>query len=557
MHPKENSSSFWLAGTKTAKLVYVLLSGLLFWLAFPPYDQVYLLFVAFVPLLLLEDDLYYSPGHGSRGVWWWSILAFVTFNTLATWWVKNAALIGAVAGIMANTLLMATAFYLFHVVKKRSGERTALIALVSLWMGMEYLNLNWDLDFPWLILGNAFANTPVLVQWYSFTGVFGGSLWVLVLNILLFQGIKNLLLRRQQTEADERKLLGWRAFRSLFRAGILFLVPAIWSWSAYSSYQPQGIAAEVAVVQPNYDPYGAKFNEALFQNQLDTLLELTDRAMTPETRMVFWPETSIPEFIWLNRSGQSNWQADQIQHFLSNYAGPSLVAGASAITVYPENEAPAFARNLGNGQKYISHNSALFFQTGQPMGVYHKSMLVIGVEKMPYPKLLGFLNKLSVDLGGMTGQLGKQAEREAFRNGPVNAAPVICYESIFGDFVTGYVRNKGANLLAVITNDGWWGDTDGYRQHMAYARLRAIENRRDVVRSANTGISCFINQRGDVVQQTGWWEQTSLTGKVHLNEKLTFYSQYGDYLGRTAAFLGVLLYLIAFSKSRSAKRLKA
>lgn len=516
----------------------------------------YLLFVAFVPLLLIEDDLFYSERNRSGRVWLWSSFAFFLFNTLATWWVYYAALIGAVAGILANTLLMTGAFYLFHVVKKRSGERTGLMALVCLWMGMEFLNLNWDLDFPWLVLGNAFANVPWLVQWYSITGVFGGSLWVLVVNILLFQGIKYLLLGRQQADVEDRKQYQWRAIRASFRAAVLLLIPALWSIYLYSTYQPKGKFAEVAVIQPNFDPYGGKFNADFYQTQLDTLLKLTDRAIGPNTRLVCWPETAIPGYVWI-QPGAENWQENQIQHRLSYYDGVGLMAGASALHLYPkEVPAPEFSRSYGEEGRYSSHNSALFYLPGKAREVYHKSMLVIGVEKMPYPKIMGFLNSLSVDLGGMSGQLGKQKEREAFVVDNIRVAPIICYESIFGGFVTGYTRNKQANLLAVITNDGWWGDTDGYRQHLAYARLRAIENRRDLVRSANTGISGFINQRGDLVLTSRWWEPGSLTHQVQLNEELSFYAKYGDYLGRTAAFLAVLIYLIAFSKSRSAKRIK-
>lgn len=558
MRPKENSSSFWLASSRSARWFYVLLSGLCFWLAFPPYDQVYLLFVAFVPLLLIEDELFYTGGNQrSRNTWLWSGLAFLFFNILATWWVKNAAWIGAIAGITANTLLMTTAFYLFHVVKKRGGQRLGLLSLVSLWIGMEFLHLNWDFDFPWLILGNAFANTPWLVQWYSITGVFGGSLWVLVVNILLFLGIQQLLLRQSDTDSEERRFKGLLAFRVLFRAGVLLLIPTLWSLYTYNTYEAQGPSAEVAVIQPNFDPYGTKFNAGTFQEQLDSLLLLTDRALSPNTRMVFWPETSIPGYVRITDEIDRNWQVQQIRHTLSNYDGPSILAGASVLTFFPADvPAPAQSRPAQDGGSFTSHNSALFFSNYEPTGLYHKSKLVIGVEKLPYPALFRFLEIFSLDLGGMSGQLVKQKERGMFRQGLVKAAPVICYESIFGGYTTGYVRDKGANLLAVITNDGWWGDTDGYRQHMAYARLRAIENRRDVVRSANTGISCFINQRGDVTGQTDWWVATSLTQEVQLNEEMTFYTKYGDYLGRTAAFLAVLLYLIAFSKSRSAKKLK-
>src|SRR5207247_2436074 len=111
----------------------------------------------------------------------------------------------------------------------------------------------------------------------------------------------------------------------------------------------------------------------------------------------------------------------------------------------------------------------------------------------------------SIDLGGTSGSLGMQKERTVFKtqstiNNPQSAifiAPAICYESIYGDFLSAYIRN-GAEFIAVITNDGWWGDTPGYIQHENYARLAAIEFRRDIARSANTGISCFINQKGDI-----------------------------------------------------------
>jgi apolipoprotein N-acyltransferase len=228
----------------------------------------------------------------------------------------------------------------------------------------------------------------------------------------------------------------------------------------------------------------------------------------------------------------------------------------SAVTGYEQGaKLPDFARQHPNGGYYLPHNSALLYRNGAEPLVYHKSKLVVGVEKMPYPKVMGLLDAFALNLGGMSGTLGTQTERAVFQHAGIAAAPVICYESIFGGFVTSYIRD-GANLIAIITNDGWWGDTDGYRQHMAFARLRAIENRRDVARSANTGISGFINQRGDIVGQTGWWEQTTLTAQVHLNEELSFYTRYGDYIPRTAAFLAVLIYLISLARSRTKKSLR-
>jgi apolipoprotein N-acyltransferase len=145
--------------------------------------------------------------------------------------------------------------------------------------------------------------------------------------------------------------------------------------------------------------------------------------------------------------------------------------------------------------------------------------------------------------------LGKQDERTVFKSTDQKsvAAPAICYESVYGDFMTTYIR-KGANFIAIITNDGWWGNTDGHKQHALYAKLRAIENRRSIARSANTGISSFIDQRGDVVQASKWWEATSLGASINLNENITYYTDHGDYLTHwmIAVFIFMLLHLVYF-----------
>jgi apolipoprotein N-acyltransferase len=130
-------------------------------------------------------------------------------------------------------------------------------------------------------------------------------------------------------------------------------------------------------------------------------------------------------------------------------------------------------------------------------------------------------------------------------------APVICYESVYGDFVADYVKN-GATLIGIITNDGWWSDSPGHLQHLQYATLRAIETRRDIARSANTGISGFINQKGEITQQTGWWVQAVSRATVHLNEELTFYVRYGELIGPACQVLAVLL--LVFTLVRALNR---
>jgi len=554
----ENSLSFWLAADRRVRLVYALASAIMAWQAFPPYNLSVLIFVAWVPLLITEDQLYYQHGKDAgRHVWLWSALHFLLFNTLATWWIKNAAWIGAIAAILINTFLMSAVVYAYHRVKRNSGERTAWPVLVAGWLAMEHMNLRWDLDFPWLLLGNAFAGNPWMVQFYSATGVAGGTLWVWVVNILVFTGLRHLLLRRPLS-AEERTTRGWLAFRDLFRAALVLFLPLLVSLYLYRTHSDEGLpTAEVVIIQPNVDPYNEKFEAGTEAKQLDDLLRLSDQAIGRDTRLLLWPETSIPGLVWLPDSGALQPELQQIRHRLSYYEGLSLLAGASAITDWGMNppDQPA-VRRQASGRGYTVHNSALWLKNGDALGVYHKSKLVAGVEKLPYPHFFGLISRLiSVDLGGMSGQLGAQEQRSVFTAGTLRVAPVICYESVFGDYTTGYTRGpNGANLIAVVTNDGWWGETDGHRQHLAYARLRAIENHRYVVRSANTGISAAINARGDVLQQLPWWKAGWLRVRVALRDEQTFYMQYGDYLGRLGCFLFALLLLASWVQTKSHQR---
>jgi apolipoprotein N-acyltransferase len=167
------------------------------------------------------------------------------------------------------------------------------------------------------------------------------------------------------------------------------------------------------------------------------------------------------------------------------------------------------------------------------------------------------LGALVIDLGGASGSLGKQAERSVFSNkdSTATAAPVICYESVFGEFCAEYIQ-KRANFIAVITNDGWWGNTAGHRQHLRFSSLRAIELRRSIARSANTGISCFVNQRGDILQPTEYWQPAVLKADLQLNTEMTFYAAYGDYLGRIIAFLLVFVLISIAVKKKTTIQFK-
>jgi len=242
-----------------------------------------------------------------------------------------------------------------------------------------------------------------------------------------------------------------------------------------------------------------------------------------------------------------------IQEFLKENTHTAFIVGATTKREFAATDKiPGTARKFKNTDIwYDRYNTALQI-TANDVGFYHKSKLVLGVEKMPYYRYFKFLDHFAADLGGTVGSLGVQEEASNFSFHETTIAPIICYESVYPEYVSSYVQ-KGAQLLFIITNDGWWGNTAGYKQHMNYARLRAIENRRSIARSANTGISALINQRGDIIEHTKWWTPAVIKGTLKANSTKTYFTKNGDFIGRVAAFstiLILLLMLVSYLTSR-------
>lgn len=518
------------------------LAGLLLGLGFPDILPLpWLMFVGFVPLLLLEDRLS-KDGMRSRELYMLSYHGFLVWNIVATYWVGNSALGAGVFAMMVNSFLMTLPFMLFHLVK-RQLPRLAYGAFFSFWITFEYLHHQWELTWPWLTLGNSFAEFPVLVQWYEYTGVFGGTLWILGVNYLVFRWWK------QRSDAGFAK-------KGLIQVALLTFVPMIFSVILYQNYKEKGSSAEVVVVQPNYEPHYEKFSVPA-SLQMDRFLELSSREVGPETDYLVFPESSIGDYE--THEILDYPEVQRLMAFLEDYPGLQLITGANTYTIFRKGEEKsAFVRttvnNWGDTLYWERSNTALQLEAGATeVPVYKKSKLVPGPESFPYRELLFMFEPLVNKLGGTTVGVATQPERSVFTGPAGKIAPVICYESVFGEFFTGYIR-KGANAAFIVTNDGWWDNTGGHRQHLYFASLRAIENRRAIARSANTGISAFINQRGDILQATRYNETAAIKGEILLNEARTFYSVWGDLIARIALFMSILLVLNYLSKKIAAKK---
>lgn len=508
------------------------LSGILLslaWLGFPGWT----LFFAFLPLFYL-DQFFVEQKSNYRSVSFWghAFLAVLIWNLLTTFWIANATLTGALMAFLINSFAMSLVLWLAHIVRRNFRANLGYIALVAFWISFEYIHYHWDIEWPWLHLGNGFANNVKMVQWYEYTGVFGGTFWVLIMNIVLFKIGRNIQLKVPME----------KSIYPIFVFFVGLIVPLSISFLMYFSYVEKEDPKNIVIVQPNVDPYSESYDLESENKKMEKFIDLASTVTNNKTDFIIGPETVFENAgYWNEAQLQSNKFYLNLSGFIHKYSKAELVFGVSSFKFYRNKEEATTTARVQGDLIYDRFNTAIFIDRDGHDQIYHKSKLVVGVEKMPFTKYLGFLNDIVINIGGTTGSLGRQSEPSNFvsKDG-TQVAPVICYESIFGEYVTGYVQ-KGAELIFIITNDGWWKNTPGYKQHMSFARLRAIETRRSIARSANTGISCFINQRGDVFQPTGWWVEAAIKGTINANDKITFYVKYGDFIGRISLFIGVLL----------------
>ncbi len=496
---------------------------------------------AFIPLLFMEDIASQSK---QRHFWLWHYSAFVLWNSLSTYWVCNATIAGGIFAILANSAQMSIIFGIFRYSKKHLSKIVSYIFLASLWIAWEKVYHNAEISWPWLSLGNVFAKDIELIQWYEFTGSLGGSLWVWACNLSIFAIIKLCLTKR------------WTSYNSKAKYSIiistisLFILPIACSLYMYKTYEEKGDSFKSILLQTNIDPYN-KF-KALSQSEQDRILcdnidSLLNLHYKDSSILLIAPETFTNG---INLSSISNNQSYQkYQGILRKYPKAQLMFGASTYELIKSKSKPSYtARPYSEDYWYEVHNSAITTGAYRENEIYHKSKLVVGVEYMPYP---AFFNKIDEFIGPAFGRCVGQKERSILHfyqyndsldiTKSIEIAPIICYESIYGDYCREYIQ-KGAKALTIITNDSWWGDTAGYKQHLNYASLRAIESRRDIARCANTGISAHINQRGDIVSCTKWWQKDSLIADIKINDKITFFVKNGDFAGKLCSIIALLLF---------------
>lgn len=538
------------------KLLYAIITGGLLSAGWPYIGSITpVLFIALLPLLWID-----LGGENKRKPSFvYPYISFLIWNLVSTYWLYNVEggfvtkFFSFLMPSLLNAAIMALVWMFALRVSQKSKINMRLITLMCFWLAYEYFHLDWDLSWPWLQLGNAFALNTKYFQFYEYTGVLGGTMWVLLANFTL--------LKFALFAIGDVPKKSWVLFRGIASVAMV-CVPLWWSLSLHYTPSENQEKINVALLQPNIDPYTEKFSGKSHQLALQDLFDQIDEK-APNAELYVFPETTLQEPSRLTRMGDDFepvglWENNIAQSYSARVLRTQLVfgknadvlIGMSADSLMPKGTEASFVNRSipGTGLFYQSYNAALF-QSKLTDAYYNKSKLVPGVEQTPFASFFKYFKSVALDLGGTTGSLGTQDTRTVFASDYKNysIAPIICYESIYGDYVGEFVRN-GADVLGVITNDAWWAESAGHKQHLLMSKLRAVENRRWLVRSANTGISAFIDPNGEIISQSKYNEKTVLTQDVYTETQLTFYTRFGDYIGRLASFMVILLVLVNISK---------
>ncbi|MBE6202336.1 MAG: apolipoprotein N-acyltransferase [Rikenellaceae bacterium] len=509
--------------TTRKRLILVIISVILLSIGWLGLSGITLLF-ALVPLMIISEH-YSDSRRDFMRMMGWAAMTFLLWSIMTIWWVAIAHWSGPVTAGIVGTFWNLVAFMTYHYVSKRAPRALAYTLLATLWIATEYFYYSADvMTFPWLLLGHGFSNDIWAVQWYEYTGVFGGTLWAIASNISIFEAM------RSNTKVAK------------VRATIISIAPILISIAIYFMYNPSEERAMLSVVQPNVACYeDKKISKEDIAELVAELPDDTSCAILPESALCYVEEVPTPM-----DEKHIDGYANAMKGLFGGRDDISMIVGQSTVRLYGDNKATSTARKSEVG--YIDYfNTAIHVDhNGAVKDIYHKAKLVIGVEAMPE-----FVSSF-VDLGGVSGQLGWGKEHDVFSVDSMKIGPAICYEALYSDYFAGFVR-KGANVMAVISNDGWWGDTPGHKRLFDFCRLRAIETRRSIARSANTGISGFISPRGDVVGDLlEWDERGTLTESVELRDDITMYVRYGDWIARISIFAAVLslLYYVAYRVRR-------
>lgn len=500
--------------------VLLVLSGVCLALAFPPVDLVPAAFVGLVPFFFVLRNT------GATGFWSAfrpGLVAGVAFFTPLLYWLvflssqemDNPVVMSG--PLVLLVLLQASYWGLFSAgaIYVRGVLRAPdWIVFPVLWVAAEQLRSLFVLGFTWGALGHVGAEMPLWVQFASVTGVMGVSFWLVLVNALVL----DILASRG------------RRLALIAVAALVVVAPLVHGGLVVSGEHPER-SVRVAVIQPNI-PAEKKWDARFKQLSFDVLGGLTSEAASEGADLVVWPETAAPSYLLHEPED------------LEQVARVARAAGVAILTGCPD------VRFADDGGRVRTYNAAVLIDsTGTVLDTYSKIHLVPFGEFLPFETVFPILRR--VDFGEADFSPGQR--RTVFKTEKVRFAVFICFESIFPRLVRRFV-NEGAELLVNVTNDVWYGRTSMPFQHAAMAPMRAIENRRSLARSANSGVSLLCDQYGRVLKRLPIFQRGYLVGDLPVVSELTFYSRHGDVVPWAVTILAGLALSASWARGRRSRR---
>jgi apolipoprotein N-acyltransferase len=501
----------------------------------------WLVFIGFVPLL---NQLFKSLA-GFRQAFILSYLYILAWQIGSTFWLFKTNMLNVALLNVMNSIIPALIIAGASQLKRRYQDRvTAYIAILAAWLIMESMQHRGDLAFPLLTLGNALGDWPMLIQWYEYTGVLGGTVWIWSVNFLFTEAYIHY--------ASNKNLKA----RLIAIGASTCILPIVASSFIYQYDNKAHETVEIVSIHPHLDCYTEKYQMPV-DSIIDHYLTLSNPLLTERVDFLVWPETAVPDGGWLETIKQDPlWQ--RVEDSLSRFPKLNLITGAvmyDLVRGNSEKHLPLVRFQEHSGLFYKTHNAAIQLRKGSPPQIRAKQKLVAFEETLPYPNILGFLDGLIPSLGDFAFSSFPDINAVFSNADGVRATPLICYETAFGSATAQYARN-GAGLLMVLLNEGWYRNRFGARQFMRMSQIRAIECRRSVARSSNYGVSGFIDPWGKVVSATAASAPLALKANLPIVKRQTFFVKHNEWLGLPilAMFIGGLLLRVAYCAKGYKKR---
>ncbi len=530
-------------------------TGILLALAYPPIPTGALAFVAFIPFFFLFEEI---------GTYWrgfrYAYFAFFVLNVLTLYWTggfthgrDSYMMIAGGLLLLAHPFFFCVPILAFICIRRAFGYRAAVLAFPFLWVAFEYLHASTELSFPWLTLANTQTYDRDAIQFISITGSYGLTMWILWINVLTYSALSSVGPR------------GWRTRRVILPiAGAILLLTAVelYGSGVISASKTEDEGSEippfrVALIQPNIDPFEKWAGSP--SASLDILGDMTRQAARTRPDLILWPETAIPFYVTLSPPGSSPF-VRTIKGMVDSTDTPLLTGMPEMLYFQPGDHPPKSSKRDAQGNAYETFNASMLIapQTDE-IQRYEKIRLVPFAERVPFSEQLSFLNAMRWNFGLGGWGIGRDTTVFSVRARSLQRygfANLICYESMYPDFVAEFVR-RGADFITIITNDSWWGNTSGTYQHRQAAVLRAVENRRWVVQCANGGLSFSVDPYGRLGKSTVMYLKETLEATIEPRSDLTWYTAHGDWFAGASTTVAVALVLLScFSGTRPRNRRK-